>query len=52
MREDHLLWTKEFFERVLEDNKFPVYAIKDTQAVIYNNGTINFVGGKVDVFGK
>lgn len=52
MREDHMLWTKEFFEKVLEDNEFPVYAIKDTQAVIYDDGEIEFVGGEVDVFGK
>lgn len=52
MREDHKKWTKEFFERVLSDNEFPVYAIKDSEAVIYNEGKIEFIGGAPDVFGK
>lgn len=52
MREDRKKWTKDFFERVLEDNEFKVYAIKDSQAVIYNDGKIEFIGGIPEVFGK
>ena len=52
MREDRKKWTKDFFERVLKDNEFKVYAIKDSQAVIYNDGKIEFIGGIPEVFGK
>ena len=52
MREDHKKWTKDFFERVLKDNLFPVYAIKDTQMIVYKDGELEFVGGKPEVFGK
>lgn len=52
MREDHLKWDKNFFSKVLDDNNFPVYALTDKQAIIYNDGDIHFVGGKSDVFGK
>ena len=52
MREDHKKWTKDFFERVLADNEFKVYAIKDSQAVVYNDGKIEFIGGTPDIFGK
>ena len=52
MREDHKKWTKDFFERVLKDNEFKVYAIKDSQAVVYNDGKIEFIGGTPDIFGK
>ena len=52
MREDHKKWTKDFFERVLADNEFKVYAIKDSQAVVYNDGKIEFIGGIPDIFGR
>lgn len=52
MREDRKEWTKDFFERVLEDNGFKVYAIKDSQAVVYNDGKIEFIGGTPDIFGR
>lgn len=52
MRKDRIKWTKQFFKIVLSDNKFPVYAIKDTQAVIYNEGKIEFVGGNPELFGN
>ena len=50
MREDHKKWTKDFFERVLKDNEFKVYAIKDSQAVVYNDGKIEFIGGTPDIY--
>ena len=52
MREDHKKWNKEFLEEVLRDNPFPVYAVKDNQAVIYDDGKMNFVGGNPEIFGK
>ena len=52
MREDHKKWNKEFLEEVLRDNPFPVYAIRDNQAVIYNEGKLKFVGGNPEIFGK
>lgn len=52
MREDHLKYDKEFLTRTLKDNDFPVYAIKDKQAIIYNDGKIYFVGGEPEVFGQ
>ena len=52
MREDYKKWNKEFLEEVLRDNPFPVYAIQDNQVVIYDEGKINFVGGKPEIFGK
>ncbi len=52
LREDHKKWTKDFFERVLADNEFKVYAIKDSQAVVYNDGKIEFIGGTPDIFGR
>ena len=52
MREDHKKWNKEFLEEVLRDNPFPVYAIRDNQAVIYDEGKLKFVGGNPEIFGK
>lgn len=52
MREDRKKWDKNFLNRVLKDNEFTVYAITDTQAIIYNDGEIEFVGGKPEMFGK
>lgn len=36
MREDHKKWTKSFFERVLKENPFPIYAITDTLIMMEN----------------
>lgn len=52
LREDHKQWTKEYLDKILVDNPFPVYAIKDTQAIAYIDGKIEYIGGKPDVFGK
>jgi len=38
--------------REVEGFDYPVYALKDTQAVIYNDGKIEFVGGEPLYFGK
>ena len=52
LREDRKQWTKEFYEDVLADNPFQVYAITDKQAVAYIDSEIRFIGGKPDIFGK
>ena len=52
LREDRKQWTKEFFNENLANNPFPVYAIKDTQAIAYINGNIEYIGGKPEIFGK
>ena len=52
LREDHKQWTTEFWEKVLSDNPFKVYAITDEQAVAYIDGEIKFIGGEPEVFGK
>ncbi len=51
-REDHQKWDANFLRETLKDNSFPVYAITDEQAVIYENGKISLVGGKVEIFGR
>lgn len=52
MRKDHLEWDKVFLERVLKNNSFPVYAITDKQAIIYDNGNVYYIGGVPEMFGK
>ena len=52
LREDHKELDKEFLNSTLKDNPFLVYAITDTQAVVYDNGNISFVGGNPIIFGK
>lgn len=52
LRKDRSKWDKAFYDDVLKDNPFPVYAINDSQALIYDNGEIYFVGGKPEIFGK
>lgn len=50
MREDHKKWNEEFYKKVAKENSFPLYAITDNQAVIYNDGEIEFVGGNPVIF--
>ena len=52
MREDHKKWTKSFYKRVLKENPFPIYAITDTQMVVYHDGELEFVGGVPEIFGE
>lgn len=51
-RRDHEKWNADFLNKTLKDNPFFVYAITDKQAVIYENETISFAGGEVEIFGK
>lgn len=52
MRKGREQWNKEFLNRTISENPFPIYAITDTQAVIYNGGKISFCGGNPEIFGK
>lgn len=45
LRGERKKWDKQFFDEVLKDNHFDVYAITDDQAIIYEDGDITFVGG-------
>lgn len=45
LRKGREKYNKEFFGRVLKENPFIVYAITDTQAILYENGNITFIGG-------
>lgn len=50
LRKDRLAYNEEYYKRVLKDNTFKMYAINDNQAIIYNDGEINFIGGEPVVF--
>lgn len=50
LRKDRIKYDEAYYRRVLKDNTFKMYAINDNQAVIYDNGEINFVGGNPVVF--
>lgn len=45
LRQGREKYDKEFFEKVLKDNNFTVYALTDTQAIIQEDSDITFVGG-------
>lgn len=51
LRGEHKKYDKEFFDCVLKENPFVVYAITDTQAIIYEDGNISFIGGMPEIFG-
>jgi dipeptidase E len=51
-REDHPKRTAKILAPLLKDHPFPLYGLSDEQAVIYNNGDVQFVGGDPAVFGK
>ena len=51
LRGERKKWDKEFYQEVLKDNPFTVYAITDTQAVIWEDKNITFVGGMpIEIF--
>ena len=52
LRADRSEYDEQYYSTVLSDNSFPVYAINDNQAIIYDNGNILFVGGNPVLFGK
>lgn len=51
-REDHPWRNAEKLKPLLQHNPFPLYGTTDSQAVIFNNGNVTFVGGSPAVFGK
>jgi hypothetical protein len=51
-REDHPWRNAEKLTPLLQNNPFPLYGVTDTQAIIYNEGALTFVGGPPAVFGK
>jgi dipeptidase E len=51
-REDQPLRTREKLVPLLKDHPFLLYGVTDTQAVIFNEGKVEFVGGRPVIFGK
>lgn len=51
-REDHPDRTTERLTPLLKDHPFKLYGVTDTQAVIFNGGKVEFVGGEPATFGK
>lgn len=50
-REDHPDRTTEKLTPLLKDHPFKLYGVTDSQAVIFNDGEVQFVGGEPAVFG-
>lgn len=50
LRADRLKYNEEYYKRILKDNTFKMYAINDNQAIIYNEGQLEFIGGEPVVF--
>ncbi|HEY6736156.1 MAG TPA: Type 1 glutamine amidotransferase-like domain-containing protein [Candidatus Saccharimonadia bacterium] len=51
-RADHPLRTTARLTPLLKDHPFPLYGVTDTQAVIFNDGQFEFVGGEPATFGQ
>jgi peptidase E len=51
-RQDHPHRNREQLTPLLRNHPFPLYGVTDTQAVIFNNDSTEFVGGDIPVFGK
>lgn len=51
-REDHPRRNESILAPLLKENPFPLYGVTDTQAVIYDNGKLEFVGGNPVKFGE
>lgn len=51
-REDHPLRTADKLTPLLKNHPFPLYGVTDTQAVLFNDGKVEFIGGQPAVFGK
>lgn len=50
-REDHPRRTESVLTPLLKDNSLPLFGVTDAQAVVYDNGTVTFVGGEPVKFG-
>lgn len=51
-REDHQFRNRERLTPLLKDHPFLLYGVTDTQAVIYNDGKVEFAGGEPAIFGR
>lgn len=51
-RGDHPYRTTEKLTPLLKDHPFKLYGVNDTQAVIFDDGQIEFAGGKPAIFGN
>lgn len=51
-REDKPLRTREKLVPLLQDSPFPLYALTDTQAIIYSDSKVQIVGGDAIIFGN
>lgn len=51
-RQDHPNRTTEILTPLLQNHPFPLYGVTDNQAVIFDEGKTEFVGGDVVTFGK
>lgn len=51
-REDHPRRNESILTPLIQNNPFPLYGVTDTQAVMYNEGEIEFIGGKPIEFGR
>jgi peptidase E len=51
-RADHPLRTTQRLTPLLKEHTFLLYGVTDTQAVVFNNGATEFLGGKPVVFGN
>lgn len=50
LRGERKKWDREFYERVLQENPFTVYAVNDEQAILWEDNHITFVGGMPEIF--
>lgn len=50
LRGERKKWDREFYEKVLQENPFTVYAVTDEQAILWQDNHITFVGGMPEIF--
>jgi len=50
-RDDHPRRTEKILSPLLRDNPFLCYGVTDSQAVVYNDGKVEFIGGQPSRFG-
>lgn len=50
LRGERKKWDREFYEKVLNNNPFTIYALTDEQAIMQEDNHITFVGGMPEIF--